>query len=238
MKKIYVLFLFIIATFAMITLSACNPLVKPSEPSVNPTTFATSIEYVRLHSTTLLGTVVTVEGTVICIPGEISSYWAYIQNGNYGILIDGDSSSATFTSLKRGDKVEIRGVVDKPKAGYIEIGKYGEAAVVTKLLGTTTPPSPTVVTVNDLKTNLDIQGTLIELKDVSLKDPTQWPKEGKSANVTLEDDSGNTVTMRIDSDTNIDGSATPTGSFDVVGVASYYYSPQILPRDLNDIVTK
>ena len=238
MKKVYVFSVVAIAIFATIILSACNPLVKPPESNNNSTSIATSIEYVRSHSTTLLGTVVTVAGTVICAPGEIAPWWAYIQNGDYGILVDGNPSSANFSSLKRGDKVEIKGVVDKPKAGYIQIGEKSNPVTVVKNLGTTTLPTPKVVTINDLKTNLDIQGTLIELKDVSLEDISQWPSEGNDANVIIKDTTGATTTMRIDKDTNIDGSTAPTGSFDVIGVAAYYKGPQILPRNLDDIVTK
>jgi uncharacterized protein YdeI (BOF family) len=241
MKKVYLLSILAIVAFAVVALSSCNPFV-PNNPNnggggSNQTAISTTLEYVRNNATTLEGTTVTVEGTVICAPGEVAPWWAYIQNGSYGVLVDGDNTSSDFTSLKRGDKVKVTGVVDIPSHGYVEVGNYDSAAQVEKL-GTAATPTPAVVTINDLKTNEDIQGTLIKLKDVSLYNSSQWPAEGTETNVTIKDTTGATVTMHIDKDTDIDGSPTPTGTFTVIGVAAYYNVPQILPRNLDDIVTK
>ena len=236
MKKIYLFSVLAVVIFAVIALSSCNPLTKPNGGGGTPSTtvISTTIKAVRMEKSTLEGATVTVEGTVICAPGEIAPWWTYIQNGSYGILIDGDSSNSDFTSLKRGDQVKVTGVVDIPKAGYLEVGKYGNAAQVIKT-GTTELPTATIVTINDLKNKDDLQGTLIELKDVTLEDPSQWPAEGKETNVVIKDTTGATTTMHIDKDTDIDGSAAPSGTFNVVGIAAYYNAPQILPRDLNDI---
>lgn len=242
MKKIYLFSVLAVAIFVVAALSSCNPLVKPNGGGGTPSTtvISTTIKAVRMEKSTLEGATVTVEGTVICAPGEIAPWWTYIQNGSYGVLVDGDSSDSNFTSLKRGDQVKVTGVVDIPSHGYLEIGKYGNAAQVIKT-GTTTVPTATVVSIHDLNTNDDIQGTLIKLENVKLEDTSQWPtetlsKEDKDRNVIIEDTTtGATTTMHIDKDTNIDGSPTPSGTFSVVGVAAYYNAPQILPRDLNDI---
>ena len=234
MKKIYLFSVLAVAIFAVVALSSCNPLVKPNNGGTTPSaTISTTIQNVRINKATFVGTAVTVEGTVICAPGEISLWQAYIQNGDYGILISGDANDSSFSSLKRKTKIKVTGVVDIPKAKYLRIGK--NPVKVTKIGTATNLPDPKVVTINDLNTNDNLQGTLIELQNVKLEDPSKWPAEGKSASVVIEDTTGATTTMRIDSDTDIDGSTAPSGTFNLVGVAAYYYSPQILPRDLNDI---
>ncbi len=243
MKKIYALSLIALAIFAMIVLSSCNPLVTPQpNPGDNgggtTTSIATSLQYVRENAVSLEGKTVTVDGTVICAPGEIAPYWAYVQNGDYGILIDGDASSTTFKGLKRKDKVKITGILNTTyKAKYLEIGKYGSPATITAKLGIASAlPNPKVVTIDQLNTDKNIQGTLIELKDVSLVDPSTWPAAGKEVSVIIKDTTGATTVLRIDKDTDIDGTDAPSGTFDVIGIAAWYYSPQILPRNNDDII--
>ncbi|NDH78271.1 MAG: T9SS C-terminal target domain-containing protein, partial [Flavobacteriia bacterium] len=100
-----------------------------------------------------------------------------------------------------------------------------------------TLPTPTVVTALDEST----ESELITLVGFDLVDPTQWPSTGSSANVDITNGT-DTLTMRIDSDTDIDGSPAPAGTFDVTGVGSQYdnSSPytegyQLFPRMLTDI---
>jgi hypothetical protein len=75
-----------------------------------------------------------------------------------------------------------------------------------------------------------------------LTNPTQWPAANSSANVTITNGT-DTVTLRIDSDTNIDGSTAPNSLFSVVGIQSqfdnsapYTSGYQILPRRTTDII--
>ena len=63
-----------------------------------------------------------------------------------------------------------------------------------------------------------------------------------SSNVTVTDATG-TVTLRIDSDTEIDGTPTPAGTFSVTGVVGQFDTSapfdsgyQLFPRTLADIV--
>ena len=85
------------------------------------------------------------------------------------------------------------------------------------------------------------ESELIQLIGMTLVDPTQWPTSGSSANVDITNGT-DTTTMRIDSDTDIDGTTAPTGMFDVTGLGSQYdfSSPydegyQIFPHVLTDI---
>jgi hypothetical protein len=94
-----------------------------------------------------------------------------------------------------------------------------------------------------VETTLDetTESELIQLIGFTLADATQWPAAGSSANVDITNGT-DTMTMRIDSDTDIDGSNAPSGAFDVTGIGSQYdfSSPydegyQIFPRQLTDI---
>jgi len=83
---------------------------------------------------------------------------------------------------------------------------------------------------------------MLSVHNTGTGDP--WPDSGQNANIAITDDAGtDTVIMRIDKDTDIDGSPEPTGDFDVTGVCAQYdpTSPydsgyQIMPRWRADIV--
>jgi len=74
-------------------------------------------------------------------------------------------------------------------------------------------------------------------------DPTTWPIfAGSSVNMEITNGQ-DTLIMRIDSDTDIDGTPAPTGYFDVIGAggqfdnsAPYSENYQIFPRDTFDII--
>ncbi|GAB4427688.1 MAG: hypothetical protein OHK0039_46070 [Bacteroidia bacterium] len=86
------------------------------------------------------------------------------------------------------------------------------------------------------------ESELIRINGVFLSTPSQWPAAGASANVTISNGT-TTFTLRIDSDTDVDGSPAPTGFFDVIGLGGQFDSSvpytsgyQILPRSLADII--
>ena len=100
-----------------------------------------------------------------------------------------------------------------------------------------TLPTPSIETSLDEST----ESELIKLVGFTVVDATQWPSTGSSANVDITNGT-DTLTMRIDSDTDIDGSPAPAGTFDLTGVGSQYDSSspytegyQVLPRMLTDI---
>jgi hypothetical protein len=69
-----------------------------------------------------------------------------------------------------------------------------------------------------------------------------WPLIDNNANVEITDNGVSTLTLRIDRDTEIDGSSEPSWPKDIVGIfnqfdtfAPYDWGYQIQPRDLDDI---
>ncbi len=94
---------------------------------------------------------------------------------------------------------------------------------------------PALITVPDLD-GRDYQGMLVMIEDVDTADGFSWPADGNDASITLTDGT-NEFTCRIDKDGEMDG-ATPPASWplDLVGVVSEFYSPQIMPRYMDDFI--
>jgi hypothetical protein len=121
-----------------------------------------------------------------------------------------------------------------------------------------TLPSRTIV----LSQGNEVQPTLLTLAELSADPETyesmlvringvtnnltgdSWPASDNEAEIHITDDGGNTVySMRIDVDTDIDGSPEPVWPVDIVGIAYQNTSNtppddgyMITPRNLNDII--
>ena len=87
------------------------------------------------------------------------------------------------------------------------------------------------------------EGGYLQLNNVSLVNPSQWPTAGNSANVDVSDGS-NTYLVRINSATDIDGATPPSGLFNLRGAGSQYdnSSPytggyQIQPSSIADFIS-
>ncbi|MGD2003355.1 MAG: lamin tail domain-containing protein [Flavobacteriales bacterium] len=159
-------------------------------------------------------------------------YSFYVSDSTDGINIYHYADQSGYTSPMMGDSLVLHGEVDQFR-GLTEL--FVDS--IYQLGSGYTLPTPTVVTTLDEST----ESELIQLIGFNLVDPTQWPSTGSSANVDITNGT-DTLTMRIDSDTDIDGSPAPAGTFDVTGLGSQYdfSSPytegyQIFPRMLTDI---
>jgi predicted extracellular nuclease len=159
-------------------------------------------------------------------------YSFYVSDSTDGINIYHYADQSGYTSPMMGDSLVLHGEVDQFR-GLTEL--FVDS--IYQLGSGYTLPTPTVVTT----LNESTESELIQLIGFNLVDPTQWPSTGSSANVDITNGT-DTLTMRIDSDTDIDGSPAPAGTFDVTGLGSQYdfSSPytegyQIFPRMLTDI---
>ncbi|MCR9155118.1 MAG: lamin tail domain-containing protein [Croceimicrobium sp.] len=91
--------------------------------------------------------------------------------------------------------------------------------------------------------NEGTESDYIRVNGYYLVDPSTWPVfAGSSVNMEITNGQ-DTLVMRIDSDTDIDGTQPPTGYFDVVGAGGQFDSSvphdegyQIFPRDSMDII--
>jgi beta-lactamase superfamily II metal-dependent hydrolase len=186
----------------------------------------------------LLNQLVKIRGAVTSIDfrgGNGIEY--YVQDATGGI--DLFNTSQNFGPFSIGDSVEAVGLITQFN-GLTEITVSSLAALAP---GTITPATPQLVTVAQLVDNgvgEALEGRLIRIDDVTITSGA-FPGAAASGNVTIADSTGSAA-MRIDSDTNIDGTTAPGGTFSVIGVLGQFdsVSPfdsgyQLFPRSLADI---
>ncbi len=162
----------------------------------------------------------------------------YIQDATGGINVF-DYSDAS--SVARGDSLIVAGRIYQYN-GNLEITKEESVPFITNL-GPGTLPNPTIMTCADW--GEDYEGLLVAVPYVSnagTGDP--WPGLDTSADIAIFDTAlVDTVYIRIDNGTNIDGWPEPTWPKDVVGIFSQYdmslpytWYYQLLPRDTADFL--
>ena len=85
-----------------------------------------------------------------------------------------------------------------------------------------------------------LESMLVWLRSVWItRESAPWPNEGLDGNLTITDNTAETVVMRIDKDTDLDGWADHPDVeelFDLVGILNQYNVYQILPRGQSDIL--
>ncbi len=173
-------------------------------------------------------------GTVTSIDFDGNNgYSFYVHDGTAGINIFNFADVDNYV-VTLGDSLYLEGEIDQFN-GLTELFVDSIYVISTG----NTVKTPTVVTALGESTESD----LIRINGLTLVDATQWPSSG-SANVDVTDGT-DTLTMRIDSDTDIDGSPAPAGTFDVIGIGGqfdnsspYLSGYQILPRSQADIITQ
>jgi hypothetical protein len=187
----------------------------------------------------MVGQRVTVEGVALCDGMTWSTTIREFQ------ITDGDCCVDIFggsllPAVALGDRVRVTGTVSNYN-GKTEIQTPDLTVVV---LSSGNPlPVPAIVTTGQLAASGDsYTNCLFQVHCVNIVGGDPWPAVGINANVTIDDGTG-PVTMRIDKDTDIDGTPVPTTDFSVIGIGDQFdtSSPyttgwQIKPRSLADIV--
>lgn len=173
---------------------------------------------------------VALQGVVTTIDFQLSSTTGseyYLQDASGGLRV-----------FIRGKVAAPVGTVLRVKNGFIYTINSRKNIEVrsnqVEALGTAPVPAPKLVTMTQYKANqASIEGQYIALSRVRLKRGS-FPATG-NATLILTDASGDSLAMFIDADTDIDGSPTPTGDFDVVGVATQFNGvAQIQPSSKAD----
>jgi predicted extracellular nuclease len=172
-------------------------------------------------------------GTIISVDFDGNNgYSFYISDGTDQINVYNFADVSGYTNPTLGDSIRVMGEIDFFN-GLTEI--FPDSIV---LISTGNPvKAPTQVFTLDETTESD----LVRLNGFYLVDPSQWPASG-SQNLDITN-GRDTLVMRIDSDTDIDGSTAPVGYFDLIGIGGQFdrNSPydegyQIFPRDTTDII--
>ncbi|GIV58353.1 MAG: hypothetical protein KatS3mg042_1266 [Rhodothermaceae bacterium] len=186
-----------------------------------------------------LGETVAIEGTATVGSGTFDgdNLLVYVQDATGGMALFHASLNPPIVA---GNVYVVKGSVTQFN-GLTEIEPGTEADVID--LGPGAPVVPDTLTLAALLAAPETyEGSLLTIQNVSLVEGT-WPAEGSSANLTITDDGGTTtLTLRIDSDTNLDGSPEPSFPLNLTGVLGQFdnASPltegyQILPRSTDDL---
>ena len=177
-----------------------------------------------------LGEMVTVQG-VVTTPNFQSSHTEYvIQDATAGLVVFG--YGVTDVDLEVGDEISVTGTTEEYN-GKFEVAITGSQDIT--VLGTADLPEPQVITVAQLTTDGEAYESELITIQYAILYSGDWPDEGSSANIDITDDGGTSlVIMRIDSDTEIDGSPDPGWPSHVTGVGGQYIVYQILPRFISD----
>jgi|GEM_PF-2904925 len=190
-----------------------------------------------------IGRVVVIQG-VITSPNFSFNTEYTMQDTSAGIVL---YEGNTPLWVRFRDQVRVTGRITEYN-GKMEIipESYDgnlESAVMVLESGVQLP-APQVLTIADFLADPEAyESELIRMNQVTITGGT-WPASGQDANMDITDVGGWPFVMRIDKETDIDGSVPPESPFDVIGVAGQYDNSapfdggyQILPRFLPDIVT-
>jgi hypothetical protein len=157
-----------------------------------------------------------------------------VHSGNFRssglefILIDSTGGITAFSfddiggyTVAVGDEVIIRGEVNN-------FNGLAQMAPDTLVLASAGNDLFTPMTVSTLDESTESE--YLRMECFKLVDPTAWPASGSSANLLMTN-TVDTVTMRIDSDTDLDGTAAPTGYFNLTGTGGQFDSSPLPATD-------
>jgi len=188
-----------------------------------------------------LDQILAVEGIVTSInytaSAGSSSY--YIQDGTGGINV---FLSGQVVNLDPGDRIRVVGKIIQFR-GLTEISPFDSSGIILISKGNQIP-SPVRISVRNYLANAEAyEGRLIRI-DSLWKASGTWPRENLDANLLFVSfDKQDTILIRIDRDTDIDGQREVQYPVSVVGIASQFTNKippndgyQILPRFYTDFI--
>jgi hypothetical protein len=113
--------------------------------------------------------------------------------------------------------------------GLLQINNVPNANAVS--FGPGTLPTPRIATIEEVTDNLEAwESTLVQIVDVSVVEGGTY-----SGSKTLQDDTGE-IQMFTRTQASFVNNNVPAGQFTVIGVVSQFNDPQIIIRNLNDII--
>ena len=167
-----------------------------------------------------IGQTVTIKG-ISTNGGELGNI-RYIQDATAALPAYGTNLS----SIQRGDSVEVTGVVFE-FSGLLELSP----TTSFNILGQGTMPDPLLIPLTSADEDLEAQ--LVRFDNVSFVQSGFFTTGSSTVQIT---DGTNTLDVRINGSTNIDGSAVHSGPITIVGlVGQFNANYQRIPRDLEDI---
>jgi hypothetical protein len=170
-----------------------------------------------------IGAFMTVSGVVTAAGGTFSTtdLDIYIQDATGGLNIV--KRNAGYFNVKLGDSIVVTGQVDQggtqPTRGNNKLTVANLSDII--VVGKGTLPRPLTVTAADLARESEppleaYEGRLVRIEGVTFN-PADWPAAGTDKTITAQDGMGS-LKLRLDRDTDIDGSAVPAMPFIIIGI--------------------
>ena len=167
-----------------------------------------------------IGQTVTITGVATNGP-ELGSI-RYIQDGTAGLPAYGNNLS----SVQRGDSISATGVLFE-FSGLLELSPTNSYTT----FGQGTLPQPLLIPISSA--NESLEGQLVQIDNVTFVQ--SGVVAGGSSTVQITDGT-NTLDVRVNGSTDIDGTAVPSGTVSIVALLGQFNANyQLIPRDLNDI---
>lgn len=170
---------------------------------------------------------VTIRGVVQIPPAHLDPFdraqrtpWFWVHDGTGGIAVAGLAGSAI--AAVPGDSVEVNTFVLTQPLGplrgtrtldFSAVG-IGTATVISS--GRPLQPAQTVSAGQIRTQGATVEGSLVSVGGLSLVDPAEWPATGASAFVRVTD-GVDTIRIRVDEDSDLDGTPPPADGFRVSG---------------------
>lgn len=178
-----------------------------------------------------LNDTVTVRGVVISPNYQTVNHSYYIWDGTAGIVT---FKSGVNPVLNLGDEIDVVGKIGQFN-GLTQLQPFADSSIVFRD-DSAAVPTPLVLSVSQYLANPEAyEGTLVGFVGMTKVSGT-WPAATFSATIKMKQGT-DTVDVRIDSDTDIDGQPEPVWPRDVIGMASQFSTGgslsnglQILPR--------
>ncbi len=179
-----------------------------------------------------LGVVCQVRGIVYGVNLSTSGLQFALIDGTGGIQVFSFGPIANY-AVNEGDSLIVYGEID-------QFNGLAEIVPDTLFVMAQGLPlkQPAIVTTLDEGT----ENELVRLSCVKLLTPGDWPADGSNANLDVTTGS-DTLVIRIDKETNVDGSPVPNGWFEVSGIGGQFDSSspftsgyQLFPRSVADVI--
>ncbi|MEA3285851.1 MAG: FlgD immunoglobulin-like domain containing protein [Candidatus Marinimicrobia bacterium] len=210
----------------------------------------------------LIGTWITELGAVIPITiaearetpeGEVVTIEGIVTSGNFGTagsrteytVQDPTAALVVYAygfdaGLLVGDAVTITGELDSYN-GKFEIVPASPTDVVVETSGNDLPAFQVLTIAEILADGEAYEAELVRVDSATIIGGDAWPTSGNNANMTISDPSGETMTMRIDKDTDVDENDQIMGYFNLQSIIGQYDSTdpydegyQVFPRFYTD----
>ena len=179
-----------------------------------------------------LGLRCALQGTVHGVNLATQGYQVVIHDGTGGIQVFSPSPFIGVANLQEGDNIYVSGTISH----FNGLAEMELDTVVLESSGNPLQPVQEVIALGE-----DTEHELVLLACYTIVDPAAWPAAGQNANVLFANGT-DTVTVRIDKETDIDGSPAPQGTVLLTGLGGQFdpTSPytsgyQLLPRYVQDI---